>query len=113
MKQLQDIQHSLPSEYKYDVIFRDRLLNAVSGIEACRIAKQKPTSTVEGIISDFQAAVATFVQEEKSSHAMIVDRKFMRRNDRRGRVCIVCRKPGCWSTNHPLKERMAALKKNP
>lgn len=26
----------------------------------------------------------------------------------RAKLCFVCRKPGCWSTNHTMEERVAA-----
>ena len=29
---------------------------------------------------------------------------------KKDRKCFVCNKPGCWSTNHTMNERLAALR---
>lgn len=125
---LSDIQCCLPQQYRNDVIMRERLLNAVRDTPACGLAYKKPAPTVRGVVADLQASVATgvVVDQTNAPMASYVDR---RRHDqcrgtninrgnkfgggyRDDKKCIVCGRPSCWSTNHPFRERMNALKNN-
>lgn len=128
ISKLTDIQSSLPSEYRNDTILRNKLLNSVRDVAECRLAYHKPADTVQGVISDLHASLATSesfagsssLQQPISAH--LVDRKYYHadnsRNNSRYRhegtnkKCFVCGKPGCWSTNHSTKSRLQALKKN-
>lgn len=53
-----DIYSLLPDEYHHESIHRDRILNAVRDDPACKLAYQKPASTVAGVISDLEAAAS-------------------------------------------------------
>lgn len=43
---------------------------------------------------------------------MFVDRKFKHRRSNNKKKCIVCKREGCWSSNHPPAERLKALRQN-
>lgn len=55
---LADIQSSLPVEYPNDIIFRNKLFNAVQNVDAFRLAYHKPAETVQGLIPDLYASLA-------------------------------------------------------
>ena len=117
------LQSGLPSAYRNDEIFKNKLLNAVKDVESCRFAYFKPADTVEGLISDLHSSLAiepsSITSPDVDAH--FIDRRF---KGQRGRIpnykgsnrqdlsCIVCHKKGCWSTNHSKKERIDALRKN-
>lgn len=111
---LSDIQVSLPPEYHNDTILKNKLLNSVKKVEACRLAYQKPAETLQGIISDLHASVATVRTSDLSDPVVhYTDRHYHRRHQgKKGKFCLVCKKQGCWSTNHSTSERLAALKKH-
>ena len=111
---LQEIQSSLPTDYHSDIILSNKLLNAISDVEACRLAYQKPADTLQGIISDLHSSLATFYAKNinATSNAFFIDRKFHNRSKHK-KKCFVCKKLGCWSTNHPKEERLKAMKGNP
>lgn len=115
LNRLQDIQLSLPSEYKNDTIIRNKLLNSVKDVESCKLAYFKPAPTLGGVISDLYASVATMKKAERSLFdAHFVERRYHRPFDKRRKkkACFVCKKEGCWSTNHTKEERMASLRKS-
>lgn len=50
--------------------------------------------------------------------AHFVDCKFCvewrgKEHDNKPHICFRCKRKGCWSTNHPIEERLSALKKKP
>jgi len=116
---LQEVQACLPTEYRSALILRNRLLNATRGVDACRLAIQKPSPTVQGVTADLQSAVQGHVASPSSHQiagssnvsALIVDRKYKRSKNSK-RKCYVCGKIGCYSTKHPYQECLKSLKKN-
>lgn len=73
---LSDIKISLPSAYRGEEILKDKSLNSVREIDACRLAYHKPAETLEGIISDLHASMATSSVKKKSGTAAhLVDRR--------------------------------------
>lgn len=73
---------------------------------------------MEGLISDLHSSLAINLspQPNPAFNAHLVDRRY---KGQRGRginrsdlYCIVCKKKGCWSTNHPKEERLPALRRN-
>lgn len=120
IEKLSDIQTSLPKEYRSEIILRNKLLNAVRDVESCRLAYHKPAETVQGVISDLHASIAAMKNSDSSSpepSAHLVDRRYIRNGDDRNRgdpsrqkKCFVCKRPGCWSTNHSSKERLKAYR---
>lgn len=119
IEKLSDIQTSLPQDYRSETILRNKLLNSVRDVEACRLAYHKPADTVQGVISDLHASLATLKIENPAPSAHFVDRQYFRTNgDRRKggsnrqKKCFVCKRPGCWSTNHSSKERLKAYRQS-
>ena len=110
---MNNIQTLLPEPYHSDVIYRNKLLNAVSMIDCCRLACQKPSLLVEGVIADLFSSIATHNRSTDggSITEMLVDRKY-HKNRIAEKKCFVCHKRGCWSSNHSELERLTALKKN-
>lgn len=112
------LQSGLPGAYCNDEIFKNKLLNAVKDVEECRFAYFKPASTVEGLISDLHSSLAIEPSPQSSPalNAHFVDRRYKgqrgRGSNRSVLHCIVCKKKGCWSTNHSKEDRLAALRKN-
>lgn len=117
---LEDIQSGLTKDYQKEVFLKNKLLNAVKDINACKLAYYKPAEDLEGVIADLHSSLAAVPQAVTPVlDANFVDRKF--RGDRRGRssgsgvnarTCFVCKRKGCWSTNHTNEERLAALRKS-
>lgn len=56
---LNGIRSSLPPVYWNETILRHKLLNAGREVEACWLAYQEPTDTVQGAIADLYASLAT------------------------------------------------------
>lgn len=114
---LEDIQSGLTKYYQNEVFLKKKLLDAVKDIEACKLAYYKPADEFEGVIYDLYSSLAAVPHTPKPFlDAHFVDRKF--RGDRRGRgsginprICFVCKRKGCWSTNHTNEARLAVLKK--
>lgn len=107
----------------------DKLLNAIRDTPCCRLAYQKPSSTLRGVIDVLQSSVATTALDVDQPLGPTTNYFDLRRHHpsktflqgkgnrfgdstRPDKKCIVCGKPGYWSTNHPLRERMNALRKN-
>lgn len=123
---LQELQLCLPRSFHSDDLLKNRLLNACTGVEACRLARQKVAPTVMGVIADLQTSISTFnwsaLIQNPSANALLTDRRRItqrggapwqgRRNNRGKAKCIVCNKIGCWSTNHTFEERKRALREN-
>ena len=131
------LQRNLPLEYQSTTILRDKLIMACRDVEACRFACYKPSPTVTGVINDLQASIAT--QSKSSNSTFLTDRQYHDRRgpprsprpgpfrDRpsftpRGssdhpprpgppRRCFVCRKVGCWSSNHSDHEKTQAKRR--
>lgn len=113
INRLSEIQVCLPMEYRNDTIFKNKLLNAVKDVESCRLAYQKPAPSLQGIISDLHASIATASSANTlEPTAFYIDRKYHKRNKGSDKICYVCKQKGCWSTNHTTKERLEALKRN-
>lgn len=107
---------------------RDKLLNKIRDTPACQLAYQKPAPNLRGVISDLQASVATAIDVEQNS-GPTANYLSRRRHDQyqndeingesrfgggscREKRCMVCGKPKCWTTNHPICDRMNAFKSN-
>ncbi len=58
-----------------ELILRNRLLNAVRGVEACNLAAQKPSATVQGVIADLQSSVNTQSSALIAPNALVIDRR--------------------------------------
>lgn len=118
VSRMHSLQSSLPAAYANEERFKNKLLNAVKDVDACKLAYFKPAPTVEGLISDLHSSLAidTPTKRPVGVDAHFVDRRYRgqrgRFQPRKDSVCIVCQKKGCWSTNHPKDERLAALRKN-
>lgn len=120
---LKELQECLPVPYNTDVILKNKLLTACDGVDECRLARQKVAPTLEGVIADLHTSISTMSDIKKppdygssSAAALLTERRrfsFNRKGGyRKGKSCFVCKKVGCWSSNHTPAERMAALRKN-
>lgn len=80
---------SLLSEYFGDIIYKNKMLNAVEGIDAGKIPYKKPVDTVQGIIGNLYTSLDTIkrhsidaiINTRKISaepRAYHVDRRFVR-----------------------------------
>lgn len=75
VNRLAEIQDCLPKEYRNDTIFK-KLLNAVKNVESCRPTYQKPAESLQGIISDLHASIATGMKTQSHDpSALYVDRR--------------------------------------
>lgn len=126
---LQDIQLCLPRAFQSDDLLKNRILNACTGIEACRLSRQKVAPTLMGVVVDLQTSISTFQENNKPSEiaemqssALVTDRRRHqgsnvppwrgKRDNKSSKRCFVCKRFGCWSTNHSPEERKIALKSN-
>lgn len=55
---LSEIKLSLPVEYQSDVIMRNKILNSIKDINACKLTYQKSTESIQAVISDIHSALA-------------------------------------------------------
>ena len=119
---LQELQECLPEEYRSDIMLKNKLLSAVAGVEECRLARQKVSSTVEGVIGGLHNSIESTLGEkpDKSNTfttALLAERRRVRRNSmthnkNKGKLCYVCKKANCWSIKHPVAERIKAFREN-
>ena len=112
-----------------------RLSTACESISACEIVCRKPPNAIQDLIQDLRSSTA--LQDRRSllspSETMYTDRRYRNRessnrdqsrypskprydsnNSNRDpkakKRCFVCKKEGCWSTNHPKEERQRSIK---
>lgn len=120
ISRLKDLQLCVPAPYKSEVILKNKLLTACEELEECRLARQKVSPTVEGVIADLHTSISSMSKFQKpidstSSTALLTERRrfnYTKRNNfRSGKSCFVCGKQGCWSSEHSPAERIAAIKK--
>lgn len=111
---LSEIKVSIPLEYRNDTIMKKRLLKAVKDVDACKLAYQKPLDSLQGIMYDLHAYVATIHNNNIAiTTAHFVDRQFRNsRDQKKKKYCYVCKKEGCWSKKHSTAEKLSAFKKN-
>lgn len=120
-----DIQSSQPSEYQNDTIIRNEILNAAHDVAECRLAYQKQTDTIQGVISDLHASLATsesFSGASSVQHpfsAPLIDRKYYHAENtrqknwtRQEKKRYVCGQFGCCSANYSSKSQLQPMKKN-
>jgi hypothetical protein len=136
-KQLKDIQMRLPehvrgrNEEDKDALLHNRILTACRDVAACRAACFNPPRTTEGLASSLRNSIfmndkesrgtISALQSTTTSDVLFTERRiYDNRNhagnrhqssnkDRsRSKICFVCKKEGCWSTNHSEAERKAA-----
>lgn len=126
LTRIQDIQLSLPKEYRNDVLLKNKILNAVKDVEECKLAYYKPADSINGVIADLHSALATasaaktttvttttppIHTSRPTTEAYYVDRRYHNKRNNK-KYCLVCKKKGCWSTNHTKEERLKALQSN-
>lgn len=70
---LTDMQSLLPKKYRSDTISRDKLLNAVHNVESFCPRYHKPADTVQGIVSDLHALLASTKAIFTSASSSIAD----------------------------------------
>lgn len=126
LSRLTEIQYSYPPDYKSNVILQDKLLNTIRNVPECQLVYRKPADSFQVVMSVFHAALETYpktstvVSQSRTEiiYAKCFDRRYMIntpgqssnfRNANK-KKCIVCHKPGCWSTNRPYKKLIQAFK---
>lgn len=84
VSKLSDIRSSVPNEYQSDIIMKNKLLNSIKNIESCKLAYQKPASTIQGVIADIYSALATslstFSMSTGDAESLYADSRFHNRN---------------------------------
>lgn len=121
VSRMHTLQSAMPITYCNDEIFKNQLLNAVKDVDTCRFAYSKPTDAVEGRILDLHLSLAIepITTTSPALDANFVDHRYKgqrgrnlknRTHTRQHLNCIVCKKKGCWSTNHSKEERLAELR---
>jgi hypothetical protein len=111
-----------------DINLRDRVISACRDVGECKLALWKPAITYEGLCADIRNALTMeiapnvtlmtepdetlytnrrfFNNRQSSSQGRYQKRGNVGSNQRgSGKICFVCKKPGCWSTNHSKEER--------
>lgn len=112
------IQTSISSEFKSETIFCIKLLDAIKDVDLCQLTYQKPTETVQNVISDLHLSSATDRRNhlESGDHTdpstHFVNRRYVCKNPDRSNnsstanKCFVCKRLGCWYSNHSLSSRL-------
>lgn len=105
---LSDIQTSLSKTFQIETVMMRNTLNVVKEFEPCKIAYQKLSDSLQGIISHLHASVAILSACSTNPDTFYVDQKYVKlrngQSKRRGK-CRVCDKEGCRSANPPTPER--------
>lgn len=129
-KELRKCQLTMAKEQQTDVFLKNRLLMACEGIEECRLAIFKPAAGLQGLRDDIRHALALSTPPRSSAFTattalrrtpvdvtdtLLVDRRYYDNSKKHaglpGKKCLVCDKPGCWSSNHPQEEQKVAFDK--
>lgn len=126
ISRLNDMQSSLPVEYRNDTILQNNLVNAVRVADDCEFFYHKLADTVQVVISGLHAALALFKPPSIASwletlrppgpSVRCVDRRYVKRdpshlhrqNSQKTEKCYTCGKEGCRSVKHSTKERLKA-----
>lgn len=106
------------------------MLSSVKDVEPCRLARHNPADTAQVVSLDIHASLAKMtitcttmdismqLTANYVNHRLVhgVSPKFNPRPKlamcKNGRKCLICKKPGCWPSNHPAKDHLNAYKKN-
>ncbi|KHJ32289.1 hypothetical protein EV44_g3486 [Erysiphe necator] len=130
LQRLRALQHGLRQELRNDYFLHNKIITACKSVEACSYACFKPSESVTGLINDIRSSISTWkschptLNSNSLSDVNFVDRKFRyqpnsyhphvknsfrasRQNEshiKNKKRCIVCRKQGCWSSNHRKEE---------
>jgi hypothetical protein len=118
-RKLQKLQRALELEQQTEQVLKRKVLRACAGVEACNLARFKPSETLEKVRQDLRHSLsisshnqsAAFVTEaQQQPEAYLVGRRFQtpvqdgNHPGVEGKKCVVCKKPGCWSSNHPKED---------
>ena len=133
IQNLKHLQHGLAKNFQNDDFFHNKLITACRDVPVCRFACYKPSDSVTGLINDIRSSILTF-NKAQQTETFFTDRRFHGGNrphnnnrntsrpryqyqprsrgrygryDRARKACFVCKKEGCWSTNHTQEERDA------
>lgn len=79
-----EIQASLPTEYRNEVILY-KLLNSVRDVRACQLGFQRPGRSIHGVISDLQASFTTALlpKQNEDPSANFLNRRYIRKKNER------------------------------
>ncbi|RKF76573.1 putative glycosyl transferase [Golovinomyces cichoracearum] len=135
VKRLRAVQRGLDIEYQTDSTLRNKIITACSDEPAYGPAIVHPTSSIAALYNIIYAAIENneaAIQAEKfneMSSTYFTDRKYHDSNHptkvnpsaqhsqriayhaSNQKRCFVCKKLGCWSDKHSLKERARARTK--
>ncbi|KAL3713545.1 hypothetical protein TMatcc_002248 [Talaromyces marneffei ATCC 18224] len=110
---------TLPYIVRNDITYHAKLISATRLVPACHAATGKPSLTIAGLIEDLRSNRRYHRRQSRSPYRgrspyqnqqQYGDRR--RRSsswNRSPKTCNVCKKVGCWSTNHTPEEREKAL----
>lgn len=109
---LQELQISSLKDYRTARILRDKLLNACSGIDECRLALQKVAPTVEGVITDLHTSMATTTASAKydKTDALVTALYTTRRRFEQYRKYE--RGDRQWKNRSKMKDKFSSLRKD-
>ena len=119
IQRLRKIQPGLAATLRSQENTYIKLRSACIGVRACEMATRRPAETLQSLIHDLRSSAMEHDYMKispKNTETMFTDRKYKRLPpvptaskpttvNRSGKKCFVCHKEGCWSTNHPAKER--------
>ena len=129
IQNLKHLQHGLAMNFQNDDFFHNKLITACRDVPVCRFACYKPSDIVVGLINDIWSSILTF-NKAHQAETFFTDRRYHEgkrpynrnqpqpryqprprgrygRYNRAKKTCFVCKKEGCWSTNHSQEERDA------
>lgn len=125
IKDLRHIQHGLDPDFRKDSVFRNKLITACRGVEACRYACYMPSESIPGLINNLKSSIATWDENQpKETSQFFTDRRYHSRTNAQRpqylprtsqprprfstqdkKKCFICKKEGCWSSNHTKEEQ--------
>ncbi|KAI0998751.1 hypothetical protein K3495_g9443 [Podosphaera aphanis] len=129
-------QAILRSELQTDATIRDKLYRACRDVPECNLALFRRSPTFQGASEEIwnslaiqsripsQKAFTAYDADPLGSHEVLfTDRKYKGKTSRfenhpnssrnydKTKKCFICKKPGCWSTNHSDEQRRLSFQK--
>lgn len=83
VSRMHELQSGSSMTYRNDEIFRNKLLNVVKDVDACKLAYCKPADSAEELISDLHSLLTTeSTPQNPAVDAYFVDRKYRGQRER-------------------------------
>jgi hypothetical protein len=127
VNKLRTLRHGLTPDLQSDTFMLNKLVLACRSVPACQIACSAPPDNLSALISSLKTSITAYEfshKNESISNTFMTDRRYYSnsshrynrdrppsnrpRFNRSTKRCFICKKEGCWSTNHSESEQKQA-----